>query len=116
VATTVKLARALWIAPVALRTAIGKHHQARIRWPWFILLFISATIINTYFSFGTSVYVRLAMLSKIGLIVSLYLIGSNLSLATLRTVGVRPLLRGALLWIVITGVSLGLIYSSIVVL
>lgn len=115
-ATTVKLARALWIAPVALLTAIGKHHKARIRWPWFILLFVYATIINTYFPSGTAVYIRLAMLSKIGLIVTLYLIGSNISLATLKTVGVRPLLQGALLWIVVAGLSLGLIYSSIIVL
>jgi len=116
VATTVKLARALWIVPMALATAIGRQHHARVKWPWFIPLFVVAAVINTYLPSGTPLYSQLAAVSKIGLIVTLYLIGSNISRAALKTIGVRPLLQGALLWVVVTGLSLGLIYSSIIVL
>ena len=114
VATTVKLARALWIAPVALATTVVRHKSARIKWPWFIPLFIAASVINTYLPVGSSLYSRVATLAKIGLVVTLYLIGSNISRATLKTVGPRPLLQGTLLWIVITGLSLILISAGVI--
>jgi uncharacterized membrane protein YadS len=44
VGTTVKLARALWIVPLALGTAVLKHAKARIQWPWFIALFCLAAV------------------------------------------------------------------------
>jgi uncharacterized membrane protein YadS len=49
IATTVKLARALWIIPVALITAIFyKNKTTKIKIPYFIALFILAMILNTY--------------------------------------------------------------------
>ena len=48
IATTVKLARALWIVPLALATAAFRKHKAKIQWPWFILLFCLAAMLNTY--------------------------------------------------------------------
>jgi uncharacterized integral membrane protein (TIGR00698 family) len=116
VATTVKLARALWIAPVALATAAFKRSGAQIKWPWFIILFIAASVVNTYLPGGSSLYSQITVLSKIGLIVTLYLIGSNISRATLQVVGVRPLLQGTLLWILVTGLSLVLVYLGIIVI
>jgi uncharacterized integral membrane protein (TIGR00698 family) len=115
VATTVKLARALWIAPIALATAACKRSGAAINWPWFILLFIAATMVNTYLPGGSSLYTQIVMLSKIGLIVTLYLIGSNISRATLQIVGVRAFLQGTLLWVIVTGLSLALVYWGIIV-
>jgi uncharacterized integral membrane protein (TIGR00698 family) len=120
VATTVKLGRAVWIAPVALIAATGKRQWKEIKWPWFILFFIAATIIHTYFSssvrLGINLFSIAGSLSKTGLILALYLIGSNISRATLRSVGVRPLLHGMLLWLIVTAISLGLIYKKIIVL
>jgi len=116
VATTVKLARSLWIAPVALAAAIGRHPKARIKWPWFILYFVAATAISTYLPAGAFLYGRITALARIGLVVTLYLIGTNISRATLRTVGLRPLLQGLLLWIVVTAVSLGLVHADIIAL
>jgi uncharacterized integral membrane protein (TIGR00698 family) len=116
VATMVKLARALWIAPLALATAACKRSGVQIKWPWFIILFIAATVVNTYLPGGSSLYSQITVFSKIGLIVTLYLIGSNISRATLQVVGVRPLLQGTLLWILVTGLSLVLVYLGIIVL
>src|SRR5208283_1099165 len=56
VGTTVKLARALWIVPVALATAVVKGSKTRIQWPWFILFFCLAALANTYFFSGAVAY------------------------------------------------------------
>lgn len=110
VATTVKLARALWIAPVALVTAVFKQSETKIKYPYFIIFFILATFINTYLPVGQTFFKQISDFSKIGLIITLFLIGSNISRKTLKTVGVRPLLQGTILWLVVTSLSLWLIY------
>ena len=48
VGTTVKLARALWIVPLALGTAAVKRSKSKVKLPWFILLFCLAAVVNTY--------------------------------------------------------------------
>jgi uncharacterized integral membrane protein (TIGR00698 family) len=109
VGTTVKLARALWIVPISMGTAVAKKSKARIQWPWFILFFCLAAIGNTYVHTFEPAYPVLKHLGIIGLTVTLYLIGTGLSMKTLREVGVRPLLQGVLLWIVVAAGSLSLI-------
>lgn len=112
VGTTVKLARALWIVPLALGTALLKHAKAKIQWPWFIAFFCVAAVCNTYLPAGQPVYAALSRLARLGLTTTLYLIGTGLSLATLKEVGHRPLIQGVLLWLLISAVSLGLIYAG----
>jgi uncharacterized integral membrane protein (TIGR00698 family) len=109
VGTTVKLARALWIVPVAVATAVVKHAKAKIQWPWFIALFCLAAVCNTYLPAGLPAYGVLAKIAKIGLTATLYLIGSGISIATLKQVGHRPLLQGVVLWLLISVGSLWLI-------
>lgn len=109
VGTTVKLARALWIVPVSMGTAAVQKSKASIQWPWFILFFCLAAVANTYLPTFEHVYVMLRHLGIIGLTVTLYLIGTGLSKKTLREVGVRPLLQGVLLWVVVAVASLALI-------
>ena len=109
IGTTVKLARALWIVPVSIGTAIAKKSKARIQWPWFILFFCLAAVANTYVHAFQTFYPNLKHLGVIGLTVTLFLIGTGLSKRTLQEVGARPLLQGVLLWIVVAVVSLSLI-------
>ena len=109
VGTTVKLARALWIVPMTLGTALIRHTRARIQWPWFIALFCLAAVINTYAPVGANVYPRIAHAAKLGMTVTLFLIGSGISMATLKEVGHRPFLQGILLWLVVSVTSLWLI-------
>ncbi len=113
IATTVKLARALWIAPVALVFAFlyrPKHGETKIKEiiPWFVFLFILTTVIRTYApsEIPPSLFDSLVMLAKTGLTVTLFLIGASLSGETLKKVGAKPLIQGVLLWIVISLVSL----------
>lgn len=109
VGTTVKLARALWIVPLSIGIAATRKSKARIHWPWFILFFCVAAVANTYVPLFHPVYPTLQHLGIIGLTVTLFLIGTGLSMKTLREVGVRPLVQGIALWIVIATVSLELI-------
>ena len=109
-ATTVKLARALWIIPVALGTAlVFRTPGARVAPPWFILGFVGAMLLNTYVPGLDAVAPLVVRLAKIGLTVTLFLIGANLSVPVLRSVGVRPLVQGVVLWVVVSAVSLGVI-------
>ncbi len=109
VGTTVKLARALWIVPLSIGTAMVKKSKSRIQWPWFILFFCLAAMANTYLHRFQVLYPSLKHLGVVGLTVTLFLIGTGLSKKTLQEVGVRPLLQGILLWIIVAAGSLSLI-------
>jgi uncharacterized integral membrane protein (TIGR00698 family) len=109
VGTTIKLARALWIVPLSLVTAVILKSKARIRWPWFILLFCLAALLNTLLPAFNPAFGVLNHLGKIGLTVTLFLIGTGLNRETLQQVGVRPLLQGLVLWIIVGAGSLALI-------
>lgn len=115
IATTVKLARALWIAPIALVFAFlyrGSKAKTRIAIPWFIFLFLAATVVRTYAPgwVQPSLFDSFVNLAKAGLTITLFLIGSSLSRETLRKVGLKPFLQGVLLWIVISVVSLWAVF------
>jgi len=109
VGTTVKLARALWIVPLSIGTAMANKSKARIQWPWFILYFCLAAVAKTYVPLFQQLCPTLNHLGVIGLTVTLYLIETWLSMKTLREVGVRPFLQGILLWIAVATGSLALI-------
>lgn len=109
IGTTVKLARALWIVPLSLVTAATLKSKARIQWPWFILFFCLAALLNTILPAFNPAFSTLSRLGKIGLTVTLFLIGTGLSKETLKKVGVRPLLQGLTLWIIVGTASLALI-------
>lgn len=107
IATTVKLARALWIIPVAfLSTFLFKNPSKKIAVPYFILLFVLAIIANTYLPVMAAVSPYLTALAKTGLTLTLFLIGAGLSRKILLSVGFKPLLQGLLLWVLISVIAL----------
>jgi uncharacterized integral membrane protein (TIGR00698 family) len=114
VGTTVKLARALWIVPLALATAAIKRSKSRIHIPWFILFFCLAAVINTYVPAIAHLTKSLFALGRLGLTATLFLIGTGISRATLQQVGWRPLLQGVLLWIVVGVTSLYFIHTGMI--
>jgi len=109
IATTVKLARALWIVPLSVATAIVRGAKAKIQWPWFIGLFCLAAVCNTYVPAGAHAYSIAVKVAKIGLTATLFLIGSGISMETIKRVGPRPLLQGIILWLLVLTGSLWLI-------
>jgi uncharacterized integral membrane protein (TIGR00698 family) len=107
IATTVKLTRALWIVPVTLATAFFfKRKSAKLTIPWFILWFVIASVLRTYIAAPAELWSTLTMLAKIGLTITLFLIGAGLSRKSIAAVGARPLILGIVLWIAISCVSL----------
>ncbi|WP_016991236.1 YeiH family protein [Flavobacterium sp. ACAM 123] len=107
IATTVKLARALWIIPVALLTAtVFKNKSSKIKIPYFIGLFILAMILNTYVPQMAVIAPYLVAIAKIGLTVTLFLIGAGLSYTVLQSVGTKPLVQGVVLWLCIAVAAL----------
>lgn len=106
VGTTVKLVRALWIVPIALGVAAARKHRGGITLPWFILFFVLATVMNSYVPQLGFAYPELAKLGRLGLAVTLFLIGTGISRETIRKVGIRPMLQGVFLWIVVGSTSL----------
>lgn len=111
VATTIKLTRALWIIPLALVTSfIFKSKDQKISIPWFILWFIVAVLINTYLLGSVpEVGKVISGLARKGLIITMFFIGASLSTDVLKSVGVKPLVQGVLLWLVISIGSLAYI-------
>ncbi|HVA62821.1 MAG TPA: putative sulfate exporter family transporter [Terriglobales bacterium] len=112
-ATAVKLSRALWIVPVALLAGwkfapAGEAQKAarKIQVPWFIGLFLLASLARTLVAPLAAAGPTLSRLAVIGLTLTLFLIGAGLSRATLRAVGVRPMVQALLLWLAIGAGSL----------
>lgn len=106
-ATTIKLTRALWIIPITLLSAVVFKSEAKgIKIPYFIFAFFLAMVMNTYLTSWGEAFHIIYLIAKQGLVVTLFLIGANLSRATLRSVGVRPFIMGILLWIVISSLTL----------
>lgn len=103
VATTVKLARALWIIPLSLLSVFlfkGKGKSVKI--PYFIFLFILAIILNSYLAIPEVLTNGITSISKSLLVLTLFLIGAGLSLEKIKSAGWKPMILGVSLWIFIS--------------
>ncbi|HET9983663.1 MAG TPA: putative sulfate exporter family transporter [Longimicrobiales bacterium] len=115
-ATVLKLARALWIVPLTLAAAAYARRRARppagagaarVKLPWFIGLFVAAALLRTLLpSPALPALDVLAHVARVGLVVTLFLIGAGLSRSTLKDVGPRPLVQGLLLWLAVASLAL----------
>jgi uncharacterized integral membrane protein (TIGR00698 family) len=120
IATTVKLARALWIVPLTFAVAAwhrrtqGETGQGKPRRPWFIAGFVAAAALVTYLPALQGAGNVVSAVARQALVVTLFLIGSNLTRAALQEVGVRPLAEGVLLWIAVAGLSLAAIAGHLI--
>ena len=115
VATTIKLTRALWIIPLAFATSfIFKSKGQKISIPWFIFFFVLAMVFNTYVlslsETGAAIGSAINGFARKSLTITLFFIGASLSRDVLKAVGIKPLVQGVLLWIVISLSTLAYIY------
>jgi uncharacterized integral membrane protein (TIGR00698 family) len=123
IATTIKLTRALWIIPVAFFFAYLEsrydrmHHKKgntgtpKVQIPWFIALFVLASVIRSIIPGGSDVYGAIGIIAKALLSLTLFLIGAGLSRSAIKKVGARPLIAGVSLWIIVALTSLSVIIS-----
>lgn len=111
IATTVKLIRTLWIIPLALVIAfLNKNGEKKaIKFPWFILLFVFAILFANLFPDFAVSYSHFIWLGKRGMVIALFLIGSNITLSQVKQSGVRSFLLGIGLWLIIAFGSLFLL-------
>jgi uncharacterized integral membrane protein (TIGR00698 family) len=107
IATTVKLSRTLWIIPLSILSMfIFKTKGEKIKIPFFILLFILAVFINSYHIIPKLITSEVVFYSKRLLIVTLFLVGSTISIKDLKSTGIKPVLLALSLWIFISIFSL----------
>jgi len=107
IATTVKLSRTLWIIPLSIFSMfMFKTKGEKIKIPYFILLFIGAIFINSFHVLPAPVTETIVTVSKRLLILTLYLVGSTISIKDLKSTGIKPILLALSLWIFIAIFSL----------
>jgi uncharacterized integral membrane protein (TIGR00698 family) len=107
IATTIKLERSLWIVPVSLLFSYlygGGDKRASI--PLFIILFVVAMVIGTYLPIPHGLLVGITSVARRTLNVALFLIGMGLSFRSIRSVGVRPIVLGVTIWLIVGAISL----------
>jgi uncharacterized membrane protein YadS len=133
VATTTKLARALWIVPLTLAIAIGYRGRGDgaegggdggnasdrprgslrgVHWPWFILGFVAVAALATWVPAMADIAPTVKLVGTRLLVLALFLIGLSLSRAALAAVGPRPLVLGVSLWLVIASVALVVVRAT----
>ncbi len=114
IATTVKLIRALWIIPLSLFIAFLNKNGDRksIRFPWFILFFVLAILFANIFPHFASSYEHFNWLGKRGMVIALFLIGSNISLSEIKKSGIRSFALGISLWVAIAAGSLIILITA----
>lgn len=105
-ATTVKLARALWIIPVSLLLAFFMKSKSKIKMPWFIFGFILVAALVTWIPELSSFGHDISSFAKKLLVLTLFFIGLNLNINSIKKVGLKPLLLGIFLWLIVGSTTL----------
>ena len=112
IGTTVKLTRALWIAPCALVASVFCKSEQRAGLPLFIIGFVAASFVSSWLPTFELVWNGFYTLSRHTLVMTLFLVGAGLTRPVLRRVGLRPLLLGIILWAVVSVTTLALILKG----
>jgi uncharacterized integral membrane protein (TIGR00698 family) len=115
IGTVVKLTRALWIIPVALITAMAtKGSGARVQIPWFIGLFCLAALAKSELASVAPLFSAFTHLGHVGLALTLFLIGTGITIKTIKQAGARVMIQGVALWVVVAALSLFFILRGVV--
>ena len=105
-ATIIKLSKVIFIVPlVFLGSYLYKEGDKKFTFPYFIIFFLLAMFLNSKFPEYNG-FTTIKAAGKKGLQISLFLIGTNLSIKNLKAIGIKPFLQGLLLWIIISASSL----------
>jgi len=106
IAVNVKLTRALWIIPLVLAIIlVSKKKNAKVQIPWFIGGYILAMLIATYTPGINEICAGISFSAKKLLTVTLFFIGAGITRDNLKKVGIKPLILGVIIWIVIGFIS-----------
>jgi uncharacterized integral membrane protein (TIGR00698 family) len=114
VGTTVKLSRAVWIAPCVLAYGWIRKSEGKARVPLFIVGFVAAAIVRSALPQFLPAWKGIAVAARQSLVVTLFLIGAGLGVEVLKKVGIRPMVQGVLLWILVGTLSLAAITGGLI--
>lgn len=108
IATIVKLTRSLWIIPLSFVIAFfyAKGSEGKIKIPWFIVYFVVAILVAHYIPQMSSFFETASFVGKRTMLIALFLIGTNLSIAEVKTIGIKSFLQGIFLWLLVSVSSL----------
>lgn len=108
-AATLKILRILWLIPVIIVASYSMKRISanEIRIPLFVTGFIVASLIGSYFQFDGGVTSLFSLISKSLFGLALFLIGSQMSLESLKTICPRLIGMALVLW---SALSLGSLY------
>ena len=112
--TTVKLSRAVWIAPCVLAYGWIRKSEGRAAMPWFIVGFIAAAAVRSALPQFQGVWHGVAGVARQALVVTLFLIGAGLGPEVLKKVGFRPMIQGVLLWLLVGTLSLAAVTQGVI--
>lgn len=120
--TSVKLARALWIVPLVFAVAalykrgegLDEQPNSKRKYPWFILGFLALAGLVTFIPALAEAGEWIAYAAQRGLVLTLFLIGTNINMAVLKSVGFRPFIFGGILWLIVSALSLAAILSGLI--
>ncbi|MFU2508884.1 YeiH family protein [Pseudoalteromonas sp. ASV78] len=115
IATTVKLTRAMWIIPYTTIAGVFWRSEEKASIPLFIIGFLAAALISTYLPQFSEIWQLLNTVAKQLLVMTLFLIGSGLSLSVLKQAGLKPFIMAIILWIVVSSVILLLILDGFII-
>ena len=115
---TIKLARALWIVPLTIGFGLfyrdtKAEEGEEARKPWFILGFLLMAALFTWAPQLHDLGHMIEAGAKKSLVMTLFLIGTNLTPQTLKTVGMRPLVQGVILWLIVSAYALAFVKFSL---
>ena len=110
IGTTVKLTRAVWIAPVVMAVSLIKGGEQKAKIPLFIVGFMVAATVRTLLPAYGHYWGGLAAIAKQCLVVTLFMVGAGLSREVLRKVGIRPLFQAVILWVLVSAITLVALY------
>jgi len=114
IATTVKLTRAMWIIPYTAVAGVFMRSDEKASIPLFIVGFLLAALVNTYMPSFSSTWELINSAAKQLLVVTLFLIGSGLSLSVLKQAGIKPFLMAITLWVIVSSTILLLIIDGFI--
>jgi len=122
-AVIVKLTRTLMIIPVTLVLALAqqRHHAGlkenkgsysfRKIFPWFVIGFLLASVINTFVPMPSALPQQLAQAGKFMIVMAMAAIGLNTNIVKLVKNGGKPILMGLICWFALAITSLIVQYT-----
>jgi len=115
IGTTVKLTRAAWIAPIALGAGLLVRSGGKAKFPLFILGFVAAATLHSISPQLSNLWQLLSTIARQFLVLTLFLVGAGISREVLQKIGIRPMLQGLTLWIIVSIATLAAIITGLIV-